>query len=275
MHTFLPPRLRKSVGGLLAFFLFAWIVGVSSALDTATSSSRANESRGKSDDCQKRVISINAANGAVDWGLVEEAGSTAINSSYVPPWCVDEITLEGFGKIMKEQSFQSALDHFEPQLRDIFSGTSSHKPPDALIVSSKGVNIFTFLAAKGVWRGPSILLSPIPNACDHIDGNSWETEWKSTMESLVSHHRGPLGIGVGTSFDEQFLIVEMMEESGVCGKVKTNSFFETCPTWFLQSFEGTHSWKNDATNAPSVARLINKLLGMVDRDVQEPVGKEL
>ena len=247
--------------------------------------------------CQKklRILSINAANGVVDWRLVEQSAAAAaavktnatakattdISSSSLP-WSIEEITLDGFGTIMKEQSFQSALDYFESELRSIFTTTTSGEddtmqkqkaPIDVLIVSSKGVNILTFLATNGIWRGPSILLSPIPNSCDHIDGTSWETEWKSTMTALVSHHSDtPLVIGIGTSFDEQYLIAEMMEETNVCGRlIPTESeahttphalaggfFFATCPTWYLQSFHGNHSWKNDADNIPNLAMLIHR-----------------
>ena len=239
-----------------------------------------------------RILSINAANGVVDWRLVEQsaaavktnatAKATANISSSSLPWSIEEITLDGFGTIMKEQSFQSALDYFESELRSIFTTTTSGEddtmqkqkaPIDVLIVSSKGVNILTFLATNGIWCGPSILLSPIPNSCDHIDGTSWETEWKSTMTALVSHHHSdtPLVIGIGTSFDEQYLIAEMMEETNVCGRlIPTESveahtphalsggFFATCPTWYLQSFHGNHSWKDDADNIPNLAMLIHK-----------------
>jgi hypothetical protein len=274
LHIF-PRRFR---GGLLLTLLLlhiAWIVGVSSAPRAPKQNNDNNATHKKS------VISINAANGAVDWGLVEAAAPGATNSSSLS-WFVDEIVLDGFGQIMKEQSFQSALEHFEPQLRSIFSSggdDASQNPLDALIVSSKGVNVLTYLASEGLWRGPFVLLSPIPNACDHIDGNSWETEWKSTIDTLVSHHTGHLVIGVGTSFDEQYLIVEMAEETRVCGQhvvlkeLRTTAAgggsFEKCPTWFLQSFPGDHSWKNSAESAPNIAMLINRVFGMSNNVVQE------
>jgi hypothetical protein len=58
------------------------------------------------------------------------------------------------------------------------------KSEDALLLQSKGVGIATYLAFHKIWQGPLVLLSPIPNACEHISGGSWEAEWNSTMQLL-------------------------------------------------------------------------------------------
>jgi hypothetical protein len=48
------------------------------------------------------------------------------------------------------------------------------KSEDALLLQSKGVGIATYLAFHKIWQGPLVLLSPIPNACEHISGGSMQ-----------------------------------------------------------------------------------------------------
>ena len=124
----------------------------------------------------RRVLAIGAANAVADWAQVEASS----NSS--KPWSIEYMELESFGETMKNKGFQAALDQAEASLLESISRVR----PDALLVASKGVGIVTFLASQGLWNGPCVLISPIPNACGHIAGGSWEAEWKSTMKILVS-----------------------------------------------------------------------------------------
>ena len=190
-----------------------------------------------------RFLAINAANSKVNWSLVESFARRS--------WSIRERKLERFGSLMRNQSFQVALEDsleiVEDELKEV----------DGLILSSKGVGIATYLTWKGLWKGPLVLLSPIPNACEHILGGSWEVEWKSTMELLS--RSGPVAIATGTSQDEELFVLESMEETGICGKLQrgsTTHTFEKCP-WILRSFQGDHDWKSDPENAQHIARLID------------------
>jgi len=237
------------------FFLLLLLPSSKGAPPTITSNS----------SCSTRtLLVINAANRPVNWRAVEAFNTNKTTEQ----WSIREITLEQFGPVMKETSFQTALEHSEPQLRSIFSRTTSTSPPppppDALIVSSKGVGILTFLATQKLWNGPSLLLSPIPNVCDHIEGGSWENEWKSTVTVLSSHNVGPVVIGTGTSSDEQNFIVDILTDAQLCGRLSKRHRFEKCPSWFLYSFPGDHSWRNDIDSAQNIAVLIHKLFKISD-----------
>mmetsp|Transcript_7384 Transcript_7384/g.10033 ORF Transcript_7384/g.10033 Transcript_7384/m.10033 type:complete len:235 (-) Transcript_7384:57-761(-) len=195
----------------------------------------------------KKVLAIQAANAKVEWQLVES------QSNGRQPWSIEELELTDFGNIMASQGFQSALDASESKLLNTLAATK----PDALLVSSKGLGILTFLVTKGLWRGPVVLLSPIPNECDHVHGKTWESQWLSTLQVLTNHGVGPLAIGVGTSLDEQTFIVSEMEQNRICGNVLSTNLFELCPLWFLYSFPGDHGWKNRPENAKGIAVLID------------------
>jgi len=130
---------------------------------------------------------------------------------------------------------------------------------------SEHENLHSHLAAKDIWTGPSVLLSPIPNTCNHIQGDSWEEEWISTLNLLILKNVGPIAIGVGTSSDEQSLIVDMIEEAQVCGSIYGNEFrkkFERCLSWSLFSFPGDHGWRTETSNAPNIALLIDAVIEM-------------
>ncbi|CAK9100973.1 Hypothetical protein SCF082_LOCUS47227 [Durusdinium trenchii] len=196
---------------------------------------------------QLRLLAINAANSEVDWPLVESFAKKS--------WSVQELKLDRFGPLMRNFSFQAALDDSEELLQKALT-----EKFDALIASSKGVNVVTSLIQRHLWDGPLVLLSPIPNACDHIRGGGWEEEWRSTMEVLMNV--GPVAIGTGTSQDEALFVVDGIAETELCGKlIKGGSThrFEKCPGWILRSFQGDHGWKSDWTNAPHIARLIDSL----------------
>lgn len=217
----------------------------------------------------RRVLAIVAATentnriNRTNWTLVESSRGSA------PRWSIEEVVLEDFGTIMKARGFQVALDEFDETLR----GALESVRPDALIVSSKGVGILTHLAQGGRWNGPAVLLSPIPNESDHVEGGSWESEWKSTTNTLVSRGVGPIAIGIGTSVDEQTLILESIEETGMCGNyLRGRQMFQKC-SWHLRSFPGNHYWKNDPANAQGIATLIDAVF-FLQRHQNERMKKE-
>ena len=145
----------------------------------------------------RRVLAIRAANSEIDWRAVE--GFSVARDR----WHVEELHLENFGRIMKEKDFQAALEDSEDLLlQRLFQAETV----DALLIQSKGVGIASYLVWKDLWKGPIILLSPIPNACEHISGGSWEVEWNSTMNLLLSME--PVAIGTGNSRDEEDFIVD-------------------------------------------------------------------
>merc|ERR1712224_28549 len=178
----------------------------------------------------------------------------------------------GFGDIMKEEGFEKALDKFKDKL---YLAIRILKPK-AIIVASKGLGIVTHLAEKGIYTGSVVLLSPIPNKCDHVFGDTWEEQWKSSMTVLKNNIREDqfIGIGIGTSNDEQSLISDIMDETQVCGNsVRKNDanrvLFEHCPNWFIRSFPGDHRWKNMQHNAINVASLVNEVLGINNQLLKE------
>ena len=196
------------------------------------------------------VLSINAANSKVDWDLVQSY------ATHETSFRVKDVTLKNFGETMKRKGFQAALEQQDAFLRQ----TLVDVRPDILLVASKGVGVATYLVKKGVWSGPIVMLSPIPNACDHIDGDSWEAEWTSTMNTLIAHRLGPVAIGVGTSHDELLLIKDAMEETNVCGVIsETTGVFELCPHWSLVTHEGDHGWRTMSEHAIHIAELIAKV----------------
>lgn len=247
--------LTKSVGLLIGL-----LVSSNCLLTTTSSNVVAVETT------TKRVLAIGAANHRLNWRSVEKQSSTR-------NWTVDYLELEGFGATMSKHGFQRAIEESESLLRHTLRTTT----PDAILVMSKGLNVLTFVASTGLFHGPAIMLSPIPNFCDHLAGEeeiesipSWEVEWKSSMQLLKkSFAYQPVAVGVGTSHDEQSLIVQMMEETQVCGDVRRHTdaifTFEACPLWLVHSFEGDHGWKNDSQNEKGIALLIDYIFAKQPR----------
>lgn len=206
----------------------------------------------------RHVLAIRAANSEIDWRAVE---GFSVARDRRDRWRVEELHLENFGRIMKEKDFQAALEDSE----DLLFQRLEAETVDALLIQSKGVGIASYLVWKDLWKGPIILLSPIPNACEHISGGSWEVEWNSTMNLLVSME--PVAIGTGNSRDEEDFIVESIQETDVCGHIRrgVTSTFEKCPWWILRSFPGDHMWKNAPDNARHIARLIDSLFHLAKK----------
>mmetsp|Transcript_3594 Transcript_3594/g.4750 ORF Transcript_3594/g.4750 Transcript_3594/m.4750 type:complete len:274 (+) Transcript_3594:147-968(+) len=203
------------------------------------------------DESEQTVLVIGAANGWTNWSAVEAFAEGR--------WKLQYADLEGFGDTMQKEGFQAALNQWDSKL----SQTIKLLQPCAVLVCSKGLNVLTHLAKENVWTGPSVLLSPIPNDCLHNPGDSWESQWASSMDTLFSEVLGPIVIGVGTSLDEETLIVDMMEETQVCGSIDRTQYpktFEKCPSWSLYSFPGDHSWNKNIANAPDIALLIDEAL---------------
>jgi hypothetical protein len=215
-------------------------------------------------NCKNNVVLvIGAANQWVNWTHVESFSNKQ--------WSIQEGNLVGFGEIMRNHPgrFQAALDRYEPQLVRAIKLLR----PSVLLVASKGLNVLTHLAWEDIWNGPSVLLSPIPNGCNHIGGSSsapsWEAQWDDTMKVLVSKQVGPISIGVGTSLDEKELITDMIEETGRCGAMQITTTeargqdwgtFETCQSWKIRSFPGDHGWKGHQNNAGNVAMMIDEVV---------------
>ncbi|CAE7564770.1 unnamed protein product, partial [Symbiodinium microadriaticum] len=138
-------------------------------------------------------------------------------------------------------------------------------------------NLLTHLVEIRRWTGPSVLLSPIPNSCDHIAAASrtWEEQWLDSMSILRRHEISPIVIGVGSSSDEQMLILDMMEEAGICGPLvrrefatSTGAWFQECPGWEIFIFPGDHGWKQDPTNSMHVAFLLDRVFRLREASVQ-------
>ena len=211
---------------------------------------------------QRLVLSINAANGYINWDRINNIHHSSSND-----WNVEELVLDGFGTIMKDESFTSALDRFFP----ILQTTIQRLNPDILLVSSKGIGILAYLAAKDLWvNRPAILLSPIPNPIDGlVNGSSYQSEWNDIV-SILRNKLGdthPIVIAVGSSSDEEMLITESIETTTCGGKIQTTtttttksiSTFQNCTNWYHVVIPngGDHGWKNLPENEKIIAKLIN------------------
>ena len=210
---------------------------------------------------RRTVLSINAANGYVNWERI-----TAVFGN--DEWQVRELQLDGFGHIMNEQSFHAALEHSYPVLESTIKGMK----PDAILVSSKGIGVLAYLAAKGIWiERPAILLSPIPNPIDGlVDGTSYQSEWNDTVQILRNKigEKHALIVAVGSSSDEEMLITEAMQDTS-CGTISpSTSNFENCTNWRHVVITGNgndHGWKNLQKNEWIIAKLIDYIFYMQDR----------
>lgn len=198
----------------------------------------------------KKVLALGAANGWTNWTAVEESlgGTFALHFA----------DLDGFGDTMRQKGFQAALEEVDERLRRVIRLLQ----PAVILVCSKGLNVLTYLAKNGMYTGAAVLLSPIPNECDHVRGQTWVQQWTDSMTALKKLG-GPIAIGIGTSSDEKTLIADMMNETKVCGELVDNRSainFELCPKWFLHTFPGNHGWKNEISNADHIAALIKAVI---------------
>ena len=198
-----------------------------------------------------KVLAIGAANGWSHWNVVEGLSEGR--------WSLHYANLDGFGDTMKHYGFQAAINQWDSKLSRVVELLQ----PSLIVVCSKGLNVLTHLAKEDVWTGPTVLLSPIPNESHHCPGDTWESLWESSMHALATKDVGPVVIGVGSSLDEETLIVDMIEGTQVCGSIdrsKSPNSFEKCPSWSLYAFPGNHSWNKNVDNAPNIALLIDKAL---------------
>eukprot|EP00439_Symbiodinium_sp_Y106_P074448 s68_g14.t1 len=149
---------------------------------------------------KSKILAVGAANSWINWTEVEAS------SKRRHPWSVVDLNLTEFGPLMLRGGFQMALDQYAD---DLEAALTVHRP-DALLFASKGLNLLTHLVETRRWTGPSVLL----NSCDHIAAASqtWEEQWLDSMSILRRHKITPIVIGVGSSSDEQMLILDMMEE---------------------------------------------------------------
>jgi len=203
------------------------------------------------------ILSINAANGYVDWERINGLASQS-HENHNRHWRVEELVLEQFGPIMKEQSFHAALEHSLP----VLESTLQSKQPDVLLVASKGVGVLAYLAAQNLWIDkPAILLSPIPNPIEGmVDDATYQSEWNDTIRILRAKlgPTQPLLMVVGSSSDEQLLITDAMEAT-VCGSVmETTGEFEHCSNWLhlVVPNGADHTWKNLPKYQPVLAKII-------------------
>uniref|UniRef100_A0A7S1Z3A1 Uncharacterized protein n=1 Tax=Trieres chinensis TaxID=1514140 RepID=A0A7S1Z3A1_TRICV len=251
-----------------ALILVLAVVGCSSVI-MASSPAVAKNEKSNEEYCRsekskysprKLVLSINAANGKVNWDRVN-----ALVAVY--DWEVQELVLDGFGTIMREESFHAALEHSYPILKSTLESTR----PDALLVASKGIGVIAYLASKNLWiERPVILLSPVPNPIPGlVDGSSYESEWNDTISIMRQCNLNPILVAVGSSSDEEMLISEATQDTS-CGKVsyQTRSF-ENCKGWRHVAVEGDHAWKNVRENERLLAKIIDYTMFLMDKARQD------
>jgi len=197
---------------------------------------------------RKLVLSINAANSIIDW--------ESINSLTHNEWEVQELVLDNFGDIMRDNSFTAALENSF----DTLKATIQDLKPDILLVASKGVGIIAYLASKNIWvKRPIILFSPIPNPIDGlVSGDSYESEWTDTIDILKNSHLSPVMLVTGSSSDEEVFISKALQEPSACGNIsRKTGTFEKCKDWRLLIVPGDHFWKNVPENEHVIAKVID------------------
>eukprot|EP00579_Thalassiosira_antarctica_P017989 CAMPEP_0201930108 /NCGR_PEP_ID=MMETSP0903-20130614/24486_1 /ASSEMBLY_ACC=CAM_ASM_000552 /TAXON_ID=420261 /ORGANISM="Thalassiosira antarctica, Strain CCMP982" /LENGTH=267 /DNA_ID=CAMNT_0048469091 /DNA_START=82 /DNA_END=885 /DNA_ORIENTATION=- len=203
------------------------------------------------------VLSINAANGFINWERV----NTLVDSGN---WEVQELILENFGSVMKEKSLTDALESSYHIMKD----TLERLQPDILLASSKGVGVIAYLASKELWiKRPVILFSPIPNPIDGlVDGSSYELEWSDTIDVMRHHNLGPIMVAAGSSTDEEMFISEALREPSACGEMHTDTgTFEKCKDWRHVVVPGDHHWKNLHKNEAVISKLIDYIVLWIEK----------
>lgn len=129
--------------------------------------------------------------------------------------------------------------------------------PDVLVVHSKGVALATYLIDKGLWNGPVVLSSPIPNQCEHLDkyksgaGEEGDDEWEKDFDAVVKVLEklgDKVSIGIGSSFDEITLIDEFLKDACLRNK------------WLIKKADGDHRWYKLERNWPIIGELLDNVL---------------
>jgi len=244
---------------LLLFILFGAAIADSSTSTSTCANNDESDYLPRSETKPKLVLSINAANGNIDW---ERVNSLAGSDS---DWEVQELFLNDFGTIMRDESFTAALDHSY----SIVKQTLEDIQPDILLASSKGFGVIAYLASNNLWiEHPVILLSPVPNPIDGlVSGTSYELEWSDTIDIYRRHRIGPVLVAVGSSADEEMLISQAMQKPFACGKAsETTGRFENCIDWRHVVVPGDHQWKNLVENELVVKRLIQYMFSWLEKN---------
>lgn len=156
-----------------------------------------------------------------------------------------------FGKYFKHNNIEEALKYSET----IIESFIRDKRPNLLIVHSKGITTITNLIFKNIWKGPIVLLSPIPNNCNHLslsalnnyddnDDDEWDIQWRSVIK-ILEENEGRISIGFGNTTDEKMFVEDYVTEAA-----KRNG-------WFLKKVKGDHDWLQDPDNWNSIGELID------------------
>jgi len=141
--------------------------------------------------------------------------------------------LPGQRKIL---SMQPALDYAVPLLRQIILKSR----PRLLMVHSKGVSIACELARLELWRGNTLISSPIINPSDALGEDDY-----AGMAALLN---GSSSISFAIGTEERDLIMDSGLEE-VSGQYP----------WPVYMFHGGHSWHSDARNSLRIARILSGL----------------
>jgi hypothetical protein len=156
--------------------------------------------------------------------------------------------LPRFGEIFKTDDIEEALHYAVP----LVLRTCEQCRPDCIVVHSKGVAIVTYLFAHNLYSGAALILSPIPNKCDHLgldplsnDEDPWGAQWAAVLNILRGR---TVAFGVGNSADEEVLIHEYLKPAAA-----------ERPNWLLRQAQGDHDWVCRSRNRRALRALLDWL----------------
>mmetsp|Transcript_25813 Transcript_25813/g.47474 ORF Transcript_25813/g.47474 Transcript_25813/m.47474 type:complete len:271 (+) Transcript_25813:102-914(+) len=260
-------KSKSCLLGMLFFLIFPLVNAIADSSIT-TSCSNKSEDEHPAQQCHsysekisknkpKLALFINAANGNINWERVNHLADSS-------KWKTQELVLDNFGTIMRDDSFTAALENSYHTMKE----TLEDIQPDILLASSKGIGVIAYLASKNLWvKHPVILFSPIPNPIDGlVDGSSYELEWSDTIDVMRHHNLGPIMVAAGSSTDEEMFISEALREPSACGEMHTDTgTFEKCKDWRHVVVPGDHHWKNLHKNEAVISKLIDYIVLWIEK----------
>mmetsp|Transcript_41696 Transcript_41696/g.73276 ORF Transcript_41696/g.73276 Transcript_41696/m.73276 type:complete len:273 (-) Transcript_41696:1-819(-) len=264
-------KSKSCLLGMLFFLIFPLVNAIADSSIT-TSCSNKSEDEHPAQQCHsysekisknkpKLALFINAANGNINWERVNHLADSS-------KWKTQELVLDNFGTIMRDDSFTAALENSYHTMKE----TLEDIQPDILLASSKGIGVIAYLASKNLWvKHPVILFSPIPNPIDGlVDGSSYELEWSDTIDIMRRHRLGPILVVAGSSIDEEMLISQAMQEPSECGEVsRKTGTFENCRDWRHVVVAGDHEWIHLSKNEGVISNLIDYMFLWLEKNNDE------
>ena len=157
--------------------------------------------------------------------------------------------LEDFDHYFYAGNIEASLQYATPIVMERL--TNAHY--NVIILYSKGVALASLLVSMGIWKGPMILLSPIPNSCSHLmnvqedkqENTNYTDEiilyehlWASIMK-IFKESKLSICICYGDSVDEKLMIEDYI------GGDKNQSNVSNVSNMKYRQVHGSHDWVKD------------------------------